>query len=76
MSFQASLPHPVLLSSIDAQRCNITHLTKSQQADLKISGDSYHDLSQHVMVLFQNKKSGTSEDALHSRDDALFEVSL
>ncbi len=36
----------------------------------------YHDLSLHFLTLCQNKKSGTSEDALHARDDALLRVGL
>ena len=42
---------------------------------VKISDDGrYHDLSQFVMTLRQNDKPGTTEDALHSRDDALIKV--
>ena len=42
---------------------------------VKISDNGkYHDLSQFVMTLRQNDKPGTTEDALHSRDDALMKV--
>ena len=74
-SFGAPLPRPIILAPLDAERCNITSIPATFHNIVKISDNGrYHDLSQFFMTLRQNDKPGTSEDALHTRDDALIKV--
>lgn len=76
MTFEAAPPHPMRLSKYDAQRCHLTeHEFTNFPEDMVNGGDVLHDLSQHVMALVKNFKSGSSVASLHGRDDALLRVS-
>jgi len=73
--FLARLQSPVLLSPHDAMRCSLERIPKSLGSVVQVGSTTFHDLSQSIMMLRQNKKSGTrTEDGLHARDDALLQL--
>jgi hypothetical protein len=73
MKFDAELPQPIRLLRQDAARCKLQHVPTELRSVLTI-GSECDELSFDAMSLLRNTKSGTSEDGLHGRDDAILQV--
>lgn len=73
MKFDAELPQPIRLLHQDAARCKLVPFRSELRSILTI-GSECDELSFDAMSLLRNTKSGTSEDGLHGRDDAILQV--
>jgi len=72
-SFTAAIPEKIDLSIQDLHVAGIMLASANAVPffNIKKPSESISALSNHVVNFLQNKKSGTTEDALHGRDDNL-----
>ena len=71
--FDAKLPQAMRITSLDATRCGLFSVPVQHRDTLSISTQC-DALAFDATWFLRNRKGGTSEAALHSRDDALMEV--
>lgn len=71
--FDAKLPQAIRITSLDATRCGLSSVPAQHRDTLSISSQS-DVLAFNAAWFLRNRRGGSSEDAMHSRDDALMEV--